>query len=54
MVRSIYTPEGRILFDDTVRRMQAETAFNRTVHQYLADFERVVGPKITTPDPVGV
>ncbi len=42
MVRSIYTPEGRLLFDDTVNRLQREPAFAETTGQYLVDFERVL------------
>ena len=42
MVRSIYSPEGRALFDDTVRRVQTDVGFQQTAQQYLADFERVL------------
>jgi hypothetical protein len=42
MVRSIYTPEGRALFDDTVKRLQQDGQFAETTAQYLADFERVL------------
>jgi hypothetical protein len=42
MVRSIYTPEGRTLFDETVARLQSDRAFADTTFQYLADFERVL------------
>ncbi len=42
MVRSIYTPEGRVMFDDTVNRIQSEPGFAETTHQYLQDFERVL------------
>ena len=42
MVRSIYAPEGRLLFDDTVARLSSEPGFAETTHKYLADFERVL------------
>ena len=42
MVRSIYTPEGRALFDETVARLQQDQGFSDTTLQYLADFERVL------------
>ena len=42
MVRSIYTPEGRGLFDETVQRVRTDPAFAETTAQYLADFERVL------------
>ncbi len=42
MVRSIYTPEGRSLFDETVMRLQQDPAFAENTMQYLADFERVL------------
>ncbi len=42
MVRSIYTPEGRMLFDETAMRLRSEAAFAETTNQYLADFERVL------------
>ena len=42
MVRSIYTPEGRALFDETVMRLQQDAGFHDTTTQYLADFERVL------------
>lgn len=42
MVRSIYTAEGRALFDETVARLQQDAGFHDTSTQYLADFERVL------------
>jgi hypothetical protein len=42
MVRSIYTSEGRALFDETVQRLQHDATFADTTSQYLADFERVL------------
>ena len=42
MVRSIYTPEGRALFDETVARLQHDAGFHDTTTQYLPDFERLL------------
>lgn len=42
MVRSIYTPEGRLMFDEVVQRYQSEGDFHRTVDSFLADFEAIV------------
>ena len=42
MVRSIYTPEGRGLFDELVQRWSVEPSFQAVVMQFLADFERVL------------
>lgn len=42
MVRSIYTHEGRALFDEIVGRLQTDPSLQHTVHQYLSDFERVL------------
>jgi hypothetical protein len=42
MVRSIYTTEGRGLFDDTVARLRADPEFLQTSYQFLMDFERVL------------
>ncbi len=43
MVRSIYTTEGRIAFDEVSRRYQSEPDFQQTVNRYLADYERILG-----------
>lgn len=40
MVRSIYSQEGRAAFDEITRRLATEGELQRTVAQYLADFER--------------
>lgn len=42
MVRSIYSPEGRTIFDEVQRRCRAEPAFKATVEHYLMDFENVL------------
>ena len=52
MVRSIYTPEGRSLFDETVGRLQQDQGFAETTAQYLADFERVL-QEADRQDPTG-
>jgi hypothetical protein len=42
MVRSIYSNEGRAIFDDVQRRYRAEGPFKATVDRYLLDFEHVL------------
>ena len=42
MVRSIYTAEGRTMFDEVTRRYQTEPGFKGTVDRFLQDFERVL------------
>jgi hypothetical protein len=42
MVRSIYTNEGRVSFDDVSERYGRDPDFRRTVDRFLADFERLV------------
>jgi hypothetical protein len=39
MVRSIYTSEGRLLFDEVTRRYRADPFFQRSVDSYLDQFE---------------
>ena len=39
MVRSIYSEEGRGLFDDVARRYRTETGFQQNVNRYLLEFE---------------
>jgi ABC-type transporter Mla subunit MlaD len=39
MVRSIYTSEGRTLFDDISARYRSDTDFRRVVDRFLVDFE---------------
>jgi ABC-type transporter Mla subunit MlaD len=42
MVRSIYTNEGRALFDETSARYRQDMDFRRTVDRFLVDFEWMV------------
>ena len=42
MVRSIYSNEGRIIFDEIQRRCRSEAPFKATVERYLVDFEHVL------------
>ncbi len=41
MVRSIYSPEGRIAFDEISRQYTTDPDLRRTVDRYIADFERI-------------
>ncbi len=41
MVRSIYTPEGRAIFDDLSLRYRTDPDLQRTVNHYLVDFENI-------------
>jgi hypothetical protein len=41
MVRSIYTPEGRAIFDDLSVRYRADGDLQRTINHYLMDFENI-------------
>lgn len=52
MVRSIYTNEGRTMFDEISARYQADPDFHRTVDRFLADFEAIV-KDIELKDPSG-
>jgi hypothetical protein len=40
MVRSIYSSEGRLIFDAVSQRYRTEPHFQRTINGYLDDFER--------------
>lgn len=42
MVRSIYSPEGRVAFDEISRRAKVDHDLENTVSRYLADFERIL------------
>jgi hypothetical protein len=42
MVRSIYTPETRIVFDEVSKRIKADGDLAQTVQRYLTDFERII------------
>jgi hypothetical protein len=52
MVRSIYSQDGRVAFDEITRRIGTDTSLQRTVHRYLADFERIRA-EAETKDPTG-
>lgn len=52
MVRSIYTNEGRAMFDEVSQRYQVEPDFHRTVDRFLADFETIVRD-MEQKDPTG-
>jgi hypothetical protein len=41
MVRSIYTPEGRAIFDDLSVRYRVDGDLQRTINHYLIDFENI-------------
>jgi hypothetical protein len=41
MVRSIYAPEGRAIFDDLSVRYRTDPDLQRTVNTYLVDFENI-------------
>jgi len=41
MVRSIYTPEGRDIFDDLNMRYRTDGDLQRTINHYLIDFENI-------------
>jgi hypothetical protein len=41
MVRSIYSPEGRAVFDELTRRYKTDPDLQRTINRYLADFEHI-------------
>jgi hypothetical protein len=42
MVRSIYTAEGRVSFDELSERYGRDGDFHRTVDRFLSDFERLM------------
>jgi hypothetical protein len=52
MVRSIYTNEGRTLFDDVSGRYRTDTDFRRIVDRFLVDFESLARD-IEQKDPSG-
>ena len=41
MVRSIYSAEGRLAFDEVSRRYKTDAKLQQTVERYLADFEAI-------------
>lgn len=42
MVRSIYSEDGRNLFDEVSRRYRGDASFQQTVNRYLVEFESIV------------
>ncbi len=42
MVRSIYSPDGRLAFDEIARRYKTDADLRATIDRYLADFERLL------------
>ncbi|MCC7250753.1 hypothetical protein [Hyphomicrobium sp.] len=41
MVRSLYSPEGRAIFDDLSMRYRTDADLQRTINHYLIDFENI-------------
>jgi hypothetical protein len=52
MVRSIYTPEGRAMFDEVSDRYKSDVEFHRAVDRFLVDFEWLIRD-IEQKDPSG-
>lgn len=52
MVRSIYTTEGRSLFDDISSRYKTDVDFRRVVDRFLVDFEWLIRD-VEQKDPAG-
>ena len=52
MVRSIYTNDGRMAFDEVSRRYRSDVDFRATVDRYLEDFERFL-KESENRDPTG-
>lgn len=42
MARSIYSPEGRIAFDEINRRVKTDAGLEATITRFLADFEHIL------------
>jgi hypothetical protein len=42
LVRSIYAPEARILFDEISARAQTDADLSQSIFRYLTDFERII------------
>lgn len=42
MVRSIYSPEGRRVFDEVARRYPGDPSLQGTINRYITDFERIL------------
>ncbi|MGL4395502.1 MAG: hypothetical protein ACRCS9_03080 [Hyphomicrobium sp.] len=52
MVRSIYTPETRVVFDEIQRKIKIDAELTQTIMRYLADFERII-KEADARDPTG-
>jgi hypothetical protein len=42
LVRSIYAPEARMLFDEIAGRAQTDADLSQSIFRYLTDFERII------------
>lgn len=42
LVRSIYAPEARALFDEIAKRSQTDHDLSQSIFRYLTDFERII------------
>ncbi|MGH1417462.1 MAG: hypothetical protein ACRBCJ_01240 [Hyphomicrobiaceae bacterium] len=42
MVRSLYSMDGRVAFDDLASRLQSDVNLQQAVRQYITDFERII------------
>ena len=52
MVRSIYAPEARTVFDTVATRVKSDAELAQTVSRYLSDFERII-KQADARDPTG-
>lgn len=52
LVRSIYAPEARMLFDEIAARAQTDADLSQSIFRYLTDFERII-KEADTRDPSG-
>ncbi len=42
LVRSIYAPEARTLFDEISSRVKIDADLSQSIFRYLSDFERII------------
>lgn len=52
LVRSIYAPEARTLFDEIAKRAQTDQDLSQSIFRYLTDFERII-KEADARDPTG-
>ena len=52
LVRSIYAPDARVIFDEISGRLRTDTDLEQSVYRYLGDFERII-KEADTRDPSG-